>query len=1531
MKKLLLLGTAFVLSIGAYAVDWARTELASVPSVPEDSTTQELPVDMSDLIVNGTFDVVGVFTGWQGTQFMAGGTTSTCAEHYAKMFDTYQDITGLPNGIYAVSVKGFYRYGTTADDWTTKDDPSCRHAKLYAVSGATYSVPLQSLSSIATEDSSLGGTITGGDSIELYVPGTMADFTAFKEAGKIPFVTVTVPVVDGHLRIGVVKDVVLNADWVIVDDFTLEYLGTNDELIAEALVATLDQAHAYIEERNSEMTTPTLAALEEAIAQAESATDSVSSTAAITMLNAAMDAAKVNVSTYVACVTAIDEMDFVASEYETSASELAIAKFAEVSAKAEGAVDMTTEELIVLIDEIKYVTTALKLPVTSGASDETPVDMTIAIANADFSLGANNGDWHGFTSGVINGPAWSGGNRLNNGFEFWSDNSSSMQFDIHQVIPALPAGKYMLTADLANSTNGFIQGTNGGRAHLYATVTADTTSTMTSTPVEPQETNCDEEMSTVTVLFNMPSDATVQVGVKTIGVQDARWFAGDNFSLYYYGEGEWEEGAAPTIPTDTIFKGDYEALSNALNAKIDSAWSYYYEYEYYNYGEVRMNYYASNVFSDAIYRAENLRYSTDYNSMFSAYENLVDAQVAAELNVKAYSDVETAYDVMYQTYNENSDIAYQDAVTAYNNARNKYNNAYDMETKNLVALLPELKTATDMLTRVIEYPGYAAVKDTVTVHVDEPGTLGEKVLMQTEYLTDLFYLVVTGKLNDADIDVIQNGMTYLQGIDMSGLDMTAIPDNMFQNKWHMKELILPKNIETIGNRSFALCNKLREVVIPESVTSIGDYAFEQCTFLEYITLPSKLQTLGYSAFTHCYSLKEVIIPEGVTSMGGYCFYECRRLTKAVLPSTLAVLPSHAFYSCDRLATVEFAEGLATIGTYAFYECWKLDSVELPTTLNRIENFAFYNCTSLTEVTIPAGVTYCSEPFYDCDNLQKVTCLAFVPPYNNYGNLTYNDENITLYVPALSLTNYKLDTSWNQFKEILPIDAMPEVINVYNDYRFLMPDSLPADYKPVVNLVRNPNNDKWYGTLTVVGNGETTFSMKSFMMDYDPNRVVESYWNYGYENTTYNSLVSRSDMRSDSIFVNLYMKNNYWAFLSFPYDVKVSDITPVGETSWVIREYAGQARAAGNMDSTWVNVPEDGILEAGKGYIWQAVRPESNYNHFIVPALDNANKNKIFAKDDCTVALAEYQSEFSHNRSWNLIGNPYPCYYDSRFMDFSAPITVWNDYNRTYEAYSLVDDSRILRPGEAIFVQRPVDSEAVIFSTEGRQINHVVREIEAAEAKSISAHAGREVFNLFLGNGENTDKTRFVINSLADAAYDASTDASKFMSSDKAVSQIYTIENGVEMAINERPFGNGVVALGAYFGATGSYTITLDTKADRQITLVDKLTGVSTDLSQGGYEFTADMGVAADRFEIIVGSVNGDGGTTGINGAEDNAVEVKAADGQIVVTSANVVDIIVYTVDGKTVSAIKAANAAIDVEPGVYVIKVAGKNYKVSVK
>ena len=203
------------------------------------------PIDLSEVIVNSTFDTVGDFTGWS-SGFGAGGTTSTNAECYEKGFNVYQDLSGLPAGYYVVYVQAFYRHGNSSDDYAkySGSATSNKEAYFYATSSieaVETEVAYCSEGRVPTGTEWVGTVATSESGTGYIMPNTMQAMQLWcnqtsEEASELDkytngalyynhFVQVKVGE-DGKLRIGVKKDGNIGADWFICDNFRLYYIGT---------------------------------------------------------------------------------------------------------------------------------------------------------------------------------------------------------------------------------------------------------------------------------------------------------------------------------------------------------------------------------------------------------------------------------------------------------------------------------------------------------------------------------------------------------------------------------------------------------------------------------------------------------------------------------------------------------------------------------------------------------------------------------------------------------------------------------------------------------------------------------------------------------------------------------------------------------------------------------------------------------------------------------------------------------------------------------------------------------------------------------------------------------------------------------------------------------------------------------------------------------------------------------------------------------------------------------------------------------
>ncbi len=200
-----------------------------------------------------------------------------------------------------------------------------------------------------------------------------------------------------------------------------------------------------------------------------------------------------------------------------------------------------------------------------------------------------------------------------------------------------------------------------------------------------------------------------------------------------------------------------------------------------------------------------------------------------------------------------------------------------------------------------------------------------------------------------------------EGVVITGYD-DSVPEIL-----EIPSEIEDKSVISIASKAFLNCNKVKEVVIPDTVTQIGYMAFANCTALSSVTLPQNAPDTpegqnGYRGeiFSGCTSLTSVTIPKNWDRIDGYMFNGSKITALDLSECTkLATISRFAFYECEDLETVVLPDSLTGIGYRAFAYCDALNNVTLPSNSPEmlIESLdyrgnIFEGCTSLTSVTIP---------------------------------------------------------------------------------------------------------------------------------------------------------------------------------------------------------------------------------------------------------------------------------------------------------------------------------------------------------------------------------------------------------------------------------------------------------------------------------------------------------------------------------------------------------------------------------------------------
>ena len=695
---------------------------------------------------------------------------------------------------------------------------------------------------------------------------------------------------------------------------------------------------------------------------------------------------------------------------------------------------------------------------------------------------------------------------------------------------------------------------------------------------------------------------------------------------------------------------------------------------------------------------------------------------------------------------------------------------------------------------------------------------------------------------------------------------------------------------TFGNVLLSMVEQWSDV---DELTVIGHLNDDDLKILSRLKQMRKLDLsqTDITVMTGCSGLsqlQEVLLPSTVTEIGGSAFSSCSNLKEISAPNATSI-GEYAFYYCSSLTTVSLPAA-TTIGSYAFGDCSSLTTVSLPAA-TQIGSGAFDGCSSLTTVSLPACLqSLGGRAFYGCSNLQDVYCRVIVPlatsAFSGVGS------SATLHVPAFSLTSYMLSDGWYSFNKIVALDEDLTDITINDAFTITSYDGL-AD-KANLDLTQS-------GHLTV--SAGSTFNIGTFTQQQAT--TTGSQWNSSTQSYVYtgiSTLIANNEIKADGVNLRLQVPTSRWNFISLPFDVNVSDIEYPEGTLWVIRKYSGADRAA-LTGNTWQNMSNGTILQAGEGYILHCASESASTVEFVFHPVNNAKKNNIFAYQDVVKPLSTYASEHAHNRSWNLVGNPYPAYFDTHCIEHNGVITVYQGSSGSYgsyTAYSLLDDDYVLRPNEAFFVQCPIDAASMTFKAEGR--SHVYSNSNGNARRTDVSNSNRHVYNFTLTNGEFTDKARLVINPEAKMDYEISCDASKFMSDNQDVPQLYVYDNGVRYAIDERPLGDGIISLGTRFGQTGDYTIALTNNPAEGVSVIltDATTGTQVNLAEEAYAFTAQAGTTDGRFTLtICGGV-----VTGIQESSTLNAQLSTQ----------------YDLQGRQVNAQQ--------QKGIYIVKQNGKSRKV---
>ena len=313
----------------------------------------------------------------------------------------------------------------------------------------------------------------------------------------------------------------------------------------------------------------------------------------------------------------------------------------------------------------------------------------------------------------------------------------------------------------------------------------------------------------------------------------------------------------------------------------------------------------------------------------------------------------------------------------------------------------------------------------------------------------------------------------------------------------IEKIILPRNVEIIGDKAFLECTSLRNIEIPETVISIGDSAFGNCSSLTSIEIPDSITSIGGGAFSGCTSLTSIEIPDSITSIGDGTFSSCTSLTSITMPESVTSIGDNGFYRCTSLTSIIIPESVTSIGSHAFYECSGLTNIEIPDGVTSIGSLAFSDCTNLVNIKIPENVISVGRDAFSKTawyNNQPDGDLYIGKVYYGYKGTMPNNTTIII----KDGTTYITEEIFRDCSNLVNI-VIPDTVTRIGGYTFFYCTNLTSITIP--KSVTSIGGYAFSGctSLTTVNYIGTEEEWNKISIDYGNDELTNAQINFNYKN------------------------------------------------------------------------------------------------------------------------------------------------------------------------------------------------------------------------------------------------------------------------------------------------------------------------------------------------------------------------------------------------------------------------------------------------
>jgi hypothetical protein len=219
-----------------------------------------------------------------------------------------------------------------------------------------------------------------------------------------------------------------------------------------------------------------------------------------------------------------------------------------------------------------------------------------------------------------------------------------------------------------------------------------------------------------------------------------------------------------------------------------------------------------------------------------------------------------------------------------------------------------------------------------------------------------------------------SSLSYTLDVGLNGYIVTGI-GNSQEKEIKIENNYADKPVIAIGANAFKNNSRILSVYIPSNVTKISDYAFLGCTKINHVEFQegSELKEIGDKAFARCENLEDIVLPNKVETIGKEVFCGCASLSSIYAPDSINVVKEDIL--CDTLWWEKASAGIVYLNkiAYGYKHGDDLDGcLFIKEGIKIIPDKAFSNTKEIIEINLPKDITYIgTAAFSNCNQLSSI--------------------------------------------------------------------------------------------------------------------------------------------------------------------------------------------------------------------------------------------------------------------------------------------------------------------------------------------------------------------------------------------------------------------------------------------------------------------------------------------------------------------------------------------------------------------------------